>query len=456
MEEADNTTISNNNILFENEYTSGINYCVKISNSDNVTMHKNTCSNSYYLVHVDICDTLIITNNTLENGISYGLYLSSTVSNSSIYYNRFMLNNLLGASQAYDDGTTNIWYNTSELVGNLWSNWDGIGSYSIDGSSSSEDLYPIDIPLQFLETPEAYVYLEGTVNNFLNWTAFDNNPDFYKIFRNNTEINNGTWISGIPISILIDGLSFGIYNFTILMNDTAGNVIIDDVWITVVENLSPDLVCFTDDYTFVEGVPNQEIYWYIETDDPGTYWIYQDGSEIDTGSLEQPGEGLQLHISLDHLTQGIYNFTIKIQDSVNNIVNDTVWITVEENYNLPPVITSPGNKTFTLGVGYHGWDWYVYDQDLDQFWVYRDGVEVRHGWLIGEQLNHGIDLPEGVYNFTLVVSDHLGNIAVDTIWVTIESVEISEYSSITVTFFLPTVIALAYLLKRKTRRKKNS
>ena len=442
--------------FFDNPEMSYLENSIKVKSSDSVNIHSNKFHRGNNSIYVETSSDVLITNNTFQNNYNEAIYLHTSSSDCLIYYNSFFLNNPSGSSQGFDDGTSNIWYNSTTLTGNLWSDWSGTGSYSIDGASSSVDLYPIDTPLQFLETPEDYSYIEGIEGNYLNWTTIDNNPDFYKIFRNNTEIDNGTWISSVPISILIDGLPIGIYNFTILLNDTGGNIIIDEVWITVVENLPPYLVSFTDDYAFVEGIPNQEIYWYIETDDPGTYWIYQDGGEIDTGPLERPGEGLQLHVSLDLLTQGIYNFSILIQDSANNIINDTVWITVEENYDLPPVITSPGNQTFTVGVGYHGWDWYIEDQDLDQFWIYRNGVEVRHGWLIESLLNHGIDLPEGEYNFTLVVSDHLGNIAIDTIWVTIEAIIINEYPHTIMYFVLVPVLVLMYILRKKQGVMKNS
>ena len=58
-------------------------------------------------------------------------------------------------------------------------------------------------------------------------------PDFYVIYRNGTQIATGSWSSGINITIDVDGLKAGIYNFTIMFVDSFGNSASDDVLVTV-------------------------------------------------------------------------------------------------------------------------------------------------------------------------------------------------------------------------------
>ncbi|MHA1224301.1 MAG: right-handed parallel beta-helix repeat-containing protein [Candidatus Heimdallarchaeaceae archaeon] len=344
LNKASGSIITSNYIeFFRNNRPEKLETCIKIDDSDNVIIRNNTFSKGNYSISVANSDNLLILNNTFQNNINYTIYLSSSVTNSSLYNNSFYLSNLNGTSQAYDSGINNVWYNSTELIGNLWSDWNGTGSYSIDGTALSLDLYPIDYQLQLIETPEDYSFLENTSGYNLIWVAMDNNPDFYKIYRNDTEIQTGTWSSGIPISLSIDGLSVGVYNYTILLNDTLGNTIKDTVWVTVTENFPPYLISNTEDFSYVEGTTGHVINWYTETDDSGTYWIYLDDVQIETHEL---GNGVDIIISVDGLSAGSYNYTIVLEDSVGQIAKDTVWVTVEINLNLPPEITSPGNMTY--------------------------------------------------------------------------------------------------------------
>ena len=68
----------------------------------------------------------------------------------------------------------------------------------------------------------------------IEWTAFDLNQISYTIFRNGTELTSSsitstTWY----LSIIVDGLPPGIYNYTVVTIDTFGNVAIDMVTVTI-------------------------------------------------------------------------------------------------------------------------------------------------------------------------------------------------------------------------------
>ncbi len=139
-----------------------------------VTLLNNTCAyNSLYSIKSELCTSLIIINNTCNNNL-HGIYLEDTDSclitynflkenenygvnlrtrtiakseNNLVHHNIFLDNNLLGTSQASDSGTNNLWYDSVTQEGNEWSDWSGAGSYSIDGSANSVDLYPLGGPV---------------------------------------------------------------------------------------------------------------------------------------------------------------------------------------------------------------------------------------------------------------------------------------------------------------------
>ncbi len=111
-----------------------------LEDSDSSTVANNTCSNNNkYGIQLWYSDFCVITYNLLLENVEYGIYLEiSYPRNNLIHHNTFVDNNLGGSSQARDEGSNNFWYDTETLEGNYWSDWSGTGSYSIDGSASSE------------------------------------------------------------------------------------------------------------------------------------------------------------------------------------------------------------------------------------------------------------------------------------------------------------------------------
>lgn len=87
--------------------------------------------------------------------------------NVTVYYNIFISLGDLGAYPAAEYSVTNIvWYNDVLEVGNYYSDWNGMGTYSLEGDVGSVDLYPfIDIDEDTLtEFEEAIVYFTDPFN----------------------------------------------------------------------------------------------------------------------------------------------------------------------------------------------------------------------------------------------------------------------------------------------------
>ncbi len=139
----------------ENNMCNNNQYGIYISSSDSSTVVKNTCSNNYYKgIQVSLSAFCVITYNLIQENEEYGVYVSFISDNNLIHHNTFIDNNLGGTSQAYDDDSSNYWYDSSINEGNYWSDWSGTGSYSIDGFvTSTFDLYPLDEPTVFLGPP---------------------------------------------------------------------------------------------------------------------------------------------------------------------------------------------------------------------------------------------------------------------------------------------------------------
>jgi uncharacterized repeat protein (TIGR01451 family) len=114
----------------------------------------------------------IIRDNTL---FDTGVHLETDTSNTTVCRNCFF-NNVL---QAWDNGTNNSW------IGNYWSDWNGTGSYLINGSAGSEDSSPLDVcPLKVELLPNITAHKVAIDVNGL--TLLPGEVICYTVWINNT------------------------------------------------------------------------------------------------------------------------------------------------------------------------------------------------------------------------------------------------------------------------------
>ena len=132
-------TITNNTVMNSN------NYGLSLSYVESSTISNNTFSyNGLVGILAQNATNCIFTFNFLEENNLYGIWLEDC-QNNALYYNAFINNNQLADSQAYDNTEFNTWYDILTSNGNYWSGWNsGLGPYSIDGTGSAEDLFPLD------------------------------------------------------------------------------------------------------------------------------------------------------------------------------------------------------------------------------------------------------------------------------------------------------------------------
>ncbi len=142
LRSSDNSTVANNTCNYNS------NYGISLSSSVGSTVANNMCNNNnYYGIYIYYSAFCVVTYNLLQENENYGIYLFFGSANNTIHHNTFVDNYLMGTSQACDYGTDSFWYDSATLEGNYWSDWSGIGSYSIGGPANSFDLYPLDEPV---------------------------------------------------------------------------------------------------------------------------------------------------------------------------------------------------------------------------------------------------------------------------------------------------------------------
>ncbi len=84
-----------------------------------------------------------------------------------------------------------------------------------------------------INSPANVNYQEGDTGNSITWTATDDNPTIYIVTRGNTQVASGSWSSGSPITMIVDGLSLGTYTYTCTVTDGDGQMDSDSVTVTV-------------------------------------------------------------------------------------------------------------------------------------------------------------------------------------------------------------------------------
>ena len=254
---------------------------LQLQNIDNSTVYNNSIQNSPYIgLNFYMCNNCNFENNTVTNSSSNGVEMvickncvfSGNMVNSSsgdgiwdIHSNQIIItgnnitentqlgiwlygssemllcNNRIGwnaGGNAKDDGSDNQW-DDGISIGNYWSDYDGYGEYEILGEANSTDRYPFSLgEAPFLDHPADIEYVYGSQGHVIIWSPSDLDPESYELFRNNTLLVSDSW-TGLPISVNLDVLDAGIYNYTLIVYDTVGNWVADTVMVVVIPSPAP-------------------------------------------------------------------------------------------------------------------------------------------------------------------------------------------------------------------------
>lgn len=106
--------------------------------------------------------------------------------------------------------------------------------FDIDGNQAKDEIHvsAIDTTPPTIDTPLDVGYQWGVTGSSITWHPEDPYPYSFEILRNQMSVSYGSW-DGQPISIEVDGLSPGVYNYTLVITDSYGNWVSDTVLVTV-------------------------------------------------------------------------------------------------------------------------------------------------------------------------------------------------------------------------------
>ena len=266
--------------------------------------------------------------------------------------------------------------------------------------------------LPLISHPSNIVYAYNSLGNMITWTVTDSTTSgtTYIVYKNGTAWSTGTWSSGLPVLVGIDGLPVGKYNITITASDGLGGKASSTVIVTV--SNTPPSISIPSNIAYEQGTTGNMITWTVtdSTTSGTTYIIYKNSTAWSTGTWSS---GLPVIVGIDGLLAGKYNITITASDGLGGKASSTVIVTVSN-----PGNTSPVNIAYSPGMTPNTITWTVTDSTSENFTytVFKDGTVWSSGsWVVGIPVVVYINgVAPGTYNFTIVVNTGFGQIARNT------------------------------------------
>ncbi|MHA1990383.1 MAG: hypothetical protein ACW98A_05405 [Candidatus Hodarchaeales archaeon] len=180
-------------------------------------------------------------------------------------------------------------------------------------ASATVSLYGIGP--RFGSNSSDFSYLVNSTDHTISWTAEDGSPDKFVLRRNGAIMETGTWISNIPMTFSIDGLSIGSHIYELLVNDTYGlsNTSTIIVTVTPLPVFPPTVVMLATD-TAEEGNTSHYSQWtlYDEASALINYTVYLNGNFQSEGQLANGST--HTWFLAGYLAPGLWNLTVVATD----------------------------------------------------------------------------------------------------------------------------------------------
>ncbi len=167
-----------------------------------------------------------------------------------------------------------------------------------------------------LSSLEDVHYEQAESGFYLTWSAYDENPSTFTIYKDEEEISSGNWVSGEAIIVQGYKSSLGQYNYSIVVKDSAGKTASDSCLVIIEDTTIPVL---HGNYLNDTGI----ITWSAYDKNPESYDIYKGGELVSSGSWVSGGD---ISIVADIPDEGFYNYTIVIRDSSGNVNSNSIII----------------------------------------------------------------------------------------------------------------------------------
>ena len=202
-----------------------------------------------------------------------------------------------------------------------------------------------------------------SVNNYIVWNLTHTYTVNCSIYRNYSLIQSFNQIMNDSIIIRIDGLSLGVYNFTIYAFDTQFQTTTNTVFVTVYNNTNSYINIYETiqnpyiNHLYVYSLSrNISVDCYIDHNNPVNYTISVDGTSVFNKSMFIYS-GIAFSTPMSPLfTIGSHNITLYAIDTNHvvgfNSINITILQPSSAHFLTPPTIFANNNSVYPHGT-YH-------------------------------------------------------------------------------------------------------
>jgi hypothetical protein len=297
-----------------------------------------------------------------------------------------------------------------------------VGEYHYEAyfSDSSGNTQYSSINLTVSDTLEPYIFpLDPVffepmfVADWFEFFILEPHLSGYELYRNDTLIDENSITSNFPVVLVTIGeLTPGVYNYTLKVRDESENIGKESVLVTVAD-YTPPLIKTPPDLVYSEGETGHEIIWEIQELNPHKYSIYLDDALVESNNLTT-----NLSLSVDGLELGIHKYVLLVNDQAGLSHSSISYVLVVDM--TTPQITHIADCQFKAGDENAILEWQVTEIHPESYKILRNGIS-----LIDESWDGSIiTLPlvgwsKGTHTLQLNVKDTSGNIAIDTVQITI-------------------------------------
>ncbi|MFO7836576.1 MAG: hypothetical protein R6V83_07975 [Candidatus Thorarchaeota archaeon] len=190
-----------------------------------------------------------------------------------------------------------------------------------------------------VEGPDETIEFYYTETGYsITWNVSDDHMDRYRILQNGSEVKSGTLDPDSPrVTVSLEGLNIGLYEYSLIANDTSGNIGIDNVTVRVKrDDIAPTVVYTPSEIHYYRGELNVVRNWTVTDEFMSNYSIEIDGFTIESGAWESE----IIEFDFGGLSDGVHWVVLVVEDLGGNTVRAPVKVVVS-----PPLL-----QTYLLGI----------------------------------------------------------------------------------------------------------
>ena len=434
-----------NNLCYNNTF--GLKFS-SIDTYDNFAYY-NTLHNNTYGIFLELADTNTIGNNTCYYN-DYGIYLDSQSDNNNMNWNSFYLNTKNGI----DDGSSN----TFEF--NHWGDYmgsdegaDGYGDdlyviYTTLGDPNTSDPNPLmynPAPPIWIEEPTDHLLEVGDAFRYdLNATAYAPLGSWWLVstifftIDSNGVITNATF------------LSEDIYKMEVRVNNFYGFTLSGKFTVVVEDTTNPEWIQYPSHKTLEHG---QSFSYDLDASDLSGIdsWTINDTNNFQIS-------GIGIITNKIPLPLGDFWLEVRAYDPHENFISAVFKVTVQDT--TPPKVDHPNDISYIEGTDTDVWIvWHPSDTLPASYVVSRNGSELEKGsWNSSTEIIQVSvqGLSEGIYNYTIVVTDTSGHTASDSVLVTVrKEIGTTTTTKDTTSWIFPVFLLFGLIMAVRLKRKSN-